>query len=271
MNSLFNFLIKYRVATVFFLLQVLCLLMIVSTNRFYSASFFNTSNFLSGSVNQFSENSANYFQLDDINEQLAQENAQLRLLLAELNYEKTIPPIVASNFEVVPGKVINKTYKRSANFLTLALGTNEGVKEGMGVVGEQGVVGRVKSVSKNFTTVVSILNPKVMISSQVKRTGTLCRVQWETNDPLTINVKDIPRHIPILEGDTIETSSYNGVFPPGVLVGVIENLELTQESPFYNATARLSVDFSSLNYAHVIINQTIAEKDSVEAIILEEL
>ena len=222
-------------------------------------------------MNQFSENSTNYFQLDDINDQLAQENAQLRRLLADLNYEKTIPPMVASNFEVVPAKVVNKTYQRSANFLTLALGTNEGVKQGMGVVGEQGVVGRVKSVSKNFTTVVSILNPKVMISSQVKRTGTLCRVQWETNDPLMINVKDIPRHIPIFEGDTIETSSYNGVFPPGVLVGVIESLELTQESPFYNATARLSVDFSSLNYAHVIINQSIAEKDSIEAIILEEL
>ena len=96
MNSLLNFLIKYRVAAVFFLLQVLCLLMIVSTNRFYSASFFNTSNFLSGSMNQFSENSTNYFQLDDINDQLAQENAQLRRLLADLNYEKTIPPMVAS-------------------------------------------------------------------------------------------------------------------------------------------------------------------------------
>lgn len=271
MNSLFNLLYRYRVAAVFFVLQVLCFLMIVSTNRFYSASFFNTSNFLSGSLNQFSQNSTNYFELDQINDQLALENAQLRRQLAELNYEKTIPPIIASNYEVIPGKVINKTYLRSANFLTLALGQDQGIAIGMGVVGEKGVVGRVKSVSDNFTTVVSILNPGVMISSQVKRTGTLCRVQWETNDPLTINVKDIPRHIPLFEGDTIETSSYNGVFPPGVLIGVIEELELTQESPFYRATARLSVDFSSLSYAHVIINQAIAEKDSIESIIIDEL
>lgn len=245
--------------------------MIVSTNRFYSASFFNTSNFLSGSFNQFSQNSTNYFELDRINDQLARENAELRRQLAELNYEKTMQPIIASNFDVVPGKVINKTYTRSANFLTLALGKAQGIEQGMGVVGENGVVGRVKSVSKNFSTVISILNPAVMISSQVKRTGTLCRIQWETNDPLTINVKDIPRHIPLYEGDTIETSSYNGVFPPGVLVGVIDKLELTQESPFYKARAKLSVDFSSLNYAHVIINQTIAEKDSIETILLEEL
>lgn len=271
MNSLFNFLYKYRVSAVFFVLQILCLLMIVSTNRFYSASFFNTSNFLSGSINQFSQNSTNYFELDEINDQLARENAQLRQMLADLNYLRSILPLTAANFEAVPGKVINKTYLRSANFLTLALGENQGIEQGMGVVGENGVVGRVKSVSKNFTTVVSVLNPRMMISSQVKRTGTLCRVQWETNDPLIINVKDIPRHIPLFEGDTIETSSYNGVFPPGVLIGVIDQLELTQESPFYNATARLSVDFSSLNYAHVIINKTIAEKDSIENIILEEL
>ena len=271
MNSLFNFLYRYRVAAVFLVLQVLCLLMIVSTNRFYSASFFNTSNVLSGSLNQFSQNSTNYFQLEEINEQLVMENARLRQQLAETNYEKTLQPLVASNYEVVPGKVINKTYLRSANFLTLALGKEQGVEIGMGVVGEKGVVGRVKSVSKNFTTVVSILNPRVMISSQVKRTGTLCRVQWETHDPLTINVKDVPKHIPLYEGDTIETSSYNGVFPPGVLVGVIDKLELTQESPFYKATAKLSVDFSSLSYAHVIVNEAITEKDSIEAIIQEEL
>ncbi len=271
MNSLFNFLFRYRVASVFLVLQVLCFLMIVSTNRFYSASFFNTSNFLSGSLNQFTQNRTNYFALDEINDQLARENALLRQQLAKLSYEKTIEPLVRSEYQVIPGKVINKTYLRSANFLTLALGEEQGVKNGMGVVSELGVVGRVKSVSRNFTTVVSLLNPGVMVSSQVKRTGTLCRSQWETNDPLRINVKDIPRHIPLFEGDTIVTSSYNGVFPPGVLVGVIDGLTLTQESPFYQATAKLSVDFSSINYAHVIINETIAEKDSLETIITEEL
>lgn len=271
MKSLFNFLYRYRVATVFLTLQVLCFLMIVSTNRFYSASFFNTSNFVSGSVNQFSENSTNYFALDEINGQLARENALLREQLAKLNYEKTTEPVVASNFTAVAGKVINKTYLRSANFMTLALGTEQGVAIGMGVVGDNGVIGRVKSVSENFTTVVSVLNPGIMVSSQVKRTGTLCRAQWETNDPFRINIKDIPRHIPLFEGDTIVTSSYNGVFPPGVMVGVIDQLELPKESPFYEATARLSVDFSSISYAHVIVNEAISEKDSLETIMLEEL
>ena len=271
MNSIFNFIYQYRVTALFLFLQALCILMIVSSNRFYNATFFNSSNRISGSVNQFTQNSADFLELDEINARLAEENAFLRKQLAALNYEKIEKSAEQSDFEVIHAKVINKTYLRSANFLTLSLGTADSVKSGMGVIGSNGIVGRVRSVSKHFSTVISVLHPSVMVSSQVKRTGTLCRVQWETNDPLRINIKDVPRHIPLFEGDTIVTSSYNGVFPPGVLIGVIDELDLPRESPFYQATARLSEDFSSLSFAYVIKNNTLIEKDSVEAVLLEEL
>lgn len=271
MNSLINFIYKYRVIAVFIVLQALCIWMIVSTNRFYNAAFFNSSNRISGSVNQVTQNSADYFELDEINQNLARENADLRRQLAALNYEKVELNRTRAEFEVIPGKVVNKTYLRSANFVTVALGADDGVKPGMGVVGNQGIVGRVKSVSRNFTTIISLLHPGVMVSSQVKRTGTLCRSQWETDDPLRINIKDIPRHIPLVKGDTIVTSSFNGVFPPGVIVGVIDEIELPDESPFYLATARLSVDFSSLNYVYIIQNDILKEKDSLEAVLKEEL
>ena len=271
MNSLINFIYRYRAAAVFIFLQALCIWMIVSTNRFYNAAFFNSSNRLSGSVNQMTQNSSDYFQLDEINQDLAQENAELRRQLAILNYDKVALNRERSQFDVIPGKVINKTYLRSANFLTIALGTSDGVAPGMGVVGNNGIVGRVKSVSNHYTTVISVLHPSVMVSSQLKRTGTLCRAQWETDDPFTINIKDIPRHIPLTLGDTIITSSYNGVFPPNILIGVIDKWELPDESPFYQVSARLSVDFSSLSYAYIIQNNGLNEKDSVETVLEEAL
>ena len=271
MKKLLNFLFTYRTLALFIFLQSICLWLIVSRDRFYNASFFNSSNALSGSLNHSVTNTTDYFSLRQINDQLSEENALLRQQLANTLYHQLHTDSFPGTFKVIPGKIVNKTFQKSANYLTLNLGQRDGITKEMGVITEKAVVGKVQAVSNHYATVVSILNPGVMISSQVKRTGTLCTAQWDTNDPFRTSVKYIPRHVLLLKGDTIQTSGYNAIFPPGIMVGVVDSVYLSKEAPFYYATVDLSVDFSSLSYAYAVINETKSEKDSLESILIEEL
>jgi len=271
MGKLLDFLYRNRITVYFLALQVICVILIFSFNSYYSSSFFNTSNAVSGSILSLSENSSDYTDLRTINKRLAEENAYLRKQLAEAIRNKSNIDLKKASYEVATGKIVNKTFRLSRNFLTLNIGENDGVNVGMGVVGDKGVVGRVHSVSKNYSTVASILNVSTLISSQVKRTGTLCTAQWLDKDFTTTSIRYIPRHTSLIVGDTIITSGYNSVYPPGVIIGVVKEVELKDESPFYEATAALTIDFPSLEYAYVIKNGSKTEIDSLELITVEQL
>ena len=271
MRSLLDFLYRNRVIAYFGALQLLCFILILNTNSFYGSSFFNSSNRISGSINAFSENIGDFVQLRETNRLLAEQNANLRRQMADMVRNRSNVDSIEVKYEILPAKVINKSYRRSRNFLTLNIGEEDGIKPGMGVISSDGIVGRVHAVSKKYSAVSSILNPSILTSCRVKRLGTLCTAQWEEQDFRTISIKYIPRHIALEKGDTIETSGYNYVFPEGVIVGVVDAIELRNESPFYDVKATLSVDITSLEYTHVVINPNKDEIDSLEYVTTLEL
>ncbi len=271
MGSLLNFIYRNRVAGYFLMLQLICISLILSTDSFYGATFFNSSNAISGVVNNFSQNSSDYFSLRTINKNLALENSELRKQLAELSRNQSAQTLFKARYAVVPGRVIGNTYRRSRNFLTLGVGSDDGIEEGMGVVNGLGVIGQVLYVSNNFSTVASLLNPSVMISSEISGSGTLCTSQWDGKDFRHVTVKYVPRHISVEIGDTIKTSGFNSVYPPGVLVGIVDSVLLLKESPFYTLRAKLTTDFSSISHAYVISGLLKNERDSLVDQTIDEL
>ena len=271
MGRLLKFLEKYRNTGYFLFLQLVCLLLIKSSSSFYGASFFNSSNALSGGMHTLSQNTENYFQLTKVNETLAKENAFLRnqlALLAKVSFD-SLPN--SKNIETAPAKVVSNTYRRGTNYLTLDVGRNDGVESGLGVLGSFGIVGQVLTSSANYSTVASILNPSVLISAEVKRTGTLCTAQWDGEDFRRISIKHIPRHITVEMGDTIVTSGFNSVYPPDELIAVVDSISLRKESPFYDIKAILATDFSSIQYAYVVKNRFRDEIDSLQSVTEETL
>jgi rod shape-determining protein MreC len=269
MQQLLDFLFRYRILGLFLFLEFICFWLFVSYNQYYNAYFFNSSNYLAGSVQSFSYNATEYFKLKNTNNQLADENARLREMLSNRNLQPyAIFDTLNQNtyFEIVPAKVINNTVNRSSNFLTLSVGKKEGVSPEMGVITSNGIVGKVKSVSSNFSTVISALNREMLISAQLQETNTLGTVQWDGQDPIKAKLKYIPRHVIFNTGDTIVTSGFNSIFPENLIIGTISEFELPDESPFYDITISLSTDFQSLDYVYVVKNYYKEELDSLEVI-----
>lgn len=264
MQRLLDFLYQQREIAIFLGLEILCAWLIVNYNRRYNTSFLNSSNTTVASISQTSNEISEYFRLDKVNAQLMEENALLENELRKLSTNRGAYIDTISQFEVIGAKVINSTFSRNLNFLTIKAGEKDSLEAGMGVISGFGVVGQIKSVSENFATVYSLLHPNLLISSKVKRTDTKCTVQWDQEDYAHASLKYVPRHIKLQVGDSIVTSGFNSVFPENISIGVIEDYHLDEHMTFYDAKIKLTTDFTSLYHVFVIKDLLKQEKDSLE-------
>jgi rod shape-determining protein MreC len=263
MQQLLAFLYKYRVFGYFLFLQLLCFWLLTRYNRYYNASFFNSSNYLAAQIQSSRNQFQNYLSLVEVNKELSNENARLRRQLAKQLRERSSFDSTRQ-FEYITSDIVSSDFQRSENYLTLNKGSNDGISPGMGVLSPNGVVGIVKSTSRRFSTVTSLLHQDLMVSSVLASSETLCTTQWDAVDPLTSAVKYIPRHISVRKGDSVLTSGFNAIFPEGLLIGTIEDFKLSDESPFYEAEIKLASDFTSLHIVYVIKNRYKDELDSLQ-------
>jgi rod shape-determining protein MreC len=270
MQRLFLFFYQYRAFFTFLVLELVCAWLIIGNNPYQGARFFNSSNGMVASMNNVSHGVREYFLLRQINSTLAEENAQLRSKFEALNqrqYISTLPAItdsaVVSQFDFVSAKVVSNTVNRFTNFLTINKGRENGVAPGMAVISPLGAVGKVRTVSQHYSVVTSILHVDVQVSALLKRTGHFGTVQWDGVNPEIVKLKYIPRHVEVVKGDSILTSGYNAIFPEGIMVGVIDEVLLTDEL-FYDLKVKLSQDFRKLSYVEVVKNSLRHELDSLE-------
>lgn len=268
MERIVLFLYQYRAFFTFLVLELFCSWLIIENNQYQGAHFFNSANSFVARVNGFSQGAREYFSLREINRMLAEENTNLRKSLEQqkqgLDNQYGADSAIIKRFDFVSAKVVNNSTDRFTNFITINKGKNDGLKSGMAVISPQGVVGKVKMTSQHFSVVSSILNIDIMVSGVMKRTGYFGTIQWDGTDPDYINFNFIPRHVEPIVGDSIITSGYSGIFPEGILIGTISNIERTQEAPFYDLKVKLAQDFRKLTYVSVVKSNLLPELDSLE-------
>ena len=64
---------------------------------------------------------------------------------------------------MIDANVIKNSYLNQRNYLIIDKGHEDGITSEMGVISDQGIIGVVKSVSKNYSSVISILNQDLKI------------------------------------------------------------------------------------------------------------
>jgi len=268
MQRLLLFLLKYRAFLVFIFLEVVCFWLTIRNNQYQKAAFFNSANTIAASLMEVSSNVNEYFSLKEVNERLVHDNVRLREQLTNLRSNIDTDQIdtesPATQFSFIPAKVVNKTVSRFHNYITIDKGKATGVKRGLGVIGPDGIVGKVKAASEHYSTITSLLHTDVMVSSVIQSNNTFCTTNWDGRDPVYANLLYVPRHIPVQKGDTVVTSGYNAIFPEGIKIGVIEDIELAENATFYEIRIRLTTEFNRISYVYVVQNQGKAEKDSLE-------
>lgn len=277
MQSLFLLIKRFRTPILFLLLEVFCLILIVSRNRYHNTIFYNISSEYTGQLLGFSNNVWEYFNLKDVNKKLAQENARLRYLTKQKNspvhaqLASIRDSAIVNQYQYDVAKVVNNSIHKRNNYITINRGRLHGVKPGMGVISPEGVVGKIKSCSDHYSVVVSLLHSKMRISSEINKNNSLGFVQWFGGDPSTAKMLDLPRHLNVKQNDTIVTSGYNSIFPAGVTVGIVKKVGFKSEQTFFDIDVQLSTEFNQLSYVYIIKNRLKLEQESLERESFEDI
>jgi len=269
MQSLLNFFYRYKSIVLFLVIELVCIWMIISFNGYQGSSFFNSSNIFTGKVIQVTDNIKYYFKLQTINNDLANENTNLRYLL-EIEKQKTLlakerisDTLRLFQYSYINAKVVNNTTNKLSNYFTLDKGTEDGVYPGMGVISTNGgVAGRIKSCSGHYSTVLSILNDKWPLSAKISKGNIDGIVEWKGNDPTEADLTHVGKHHKISIGDTVVTSGYMNIFPYGIMIGKIKSV--VDDGKKYNIKINLSTDYTSMSFVSVLKNKLSIEQDSIE-------
>ncbi len=272
MRRLFQFLVRSRNILLFVALEVAALAMVVSSRRYHNAAFLNASDRLVAGVEATGSQISSYFSLEEQNEVLLRENAVLRQRLANLEKQALDLEITQlgspldSSYNVVPARVVGKALHRDRNYLTIDKGWGDGVRPGMAVIGDRGVVGRVQNASKHYATISTLLHPDVVVSSEVRRNGVVGAVRWTGHGVRSGEVDFVPRHLSVKKGDTLVTSGYNALFPPGIPVGQVVRAELLGHETFYEIDLRYFTEFVTIDHLYVIENKNRGPQQALEAL-----
>ncbi|WP_192347756.1 rod shape-determining protein MreC [Algoriphagus sp. Y33] len=268
MLRILQFLYSLRSFLLFVLLEVLAIGLIVSNNSPQGAAFFNSSNAVTGSILKVRSDILDFFTLAEANEVLLSENADL---IGHLKTMNAIPDSATleldsafeAQFNFKGARIISNSLRFAQNHITLNKGAKDGVRPGMGVFNEQGAIGRVKSVSENYSVAISLLNTEMSLSSKIKTNGSFGTTKWDGKDSKKTKLLYVPRHVTANVGDTVITTGYSAVFPEGILVGFIESIDQGEDPNYLDIVINLSTDFSKAHYVYLVENTQLAELDSL--------
>ena len=256
MQQLIDFILRKKDVVVYFILLFLSLSFIFNSNYFHKSKVILFSNSITNYTNEVFENIDWYFELKKINSSLVEENLILKNQLEKFIEKKSIDSLKNVAFQYQNAKVISNNLSSFKNNLIINKGTKHGLKNEMGVISSTGIVGIIDRTSKNYSSVMSVLNTESKINAKVKRTSHFGTLEWNGLSNRDLLLNDIPETADIKIGDSIITGGMSLIFPEGINIGVISDI-MKQEKfndPIMKFNINNQVKIANIEYRENYLN-----------------
>ena len=270
MQQIIYFIRKFRYFLLFLLLEILAITFTIQHHSYHTSKFVNSANFISGGIYNKLNAINEFFILKTENKLLIEENIQLKNLLnkKEINYTEGNYQLIDTTkyyqkYEYSVAKVINNNFNKKNNFLTINKGTKQGLNPDLGVINSTGIIGVIKNVSSNYSTVLSILNSNSKINVRFKNSTHFGTLIWNGKDFNTMQIKDIVRQANFKIGDTIITGGKSAIFPEGIDIGIIKDF-IFENNQYQQINVILFNDMSAVGYVQIIKNLQKNEQKELE-------
>lgn len=164
-------------------------------------------------------------------EQLRLQNQRLRTTVAELEesrlenerLRKLVNITQASDIEALGAHVIGRPTNSWDGIITIDRGTGDGVAPGMPVVGAFGLLGQTVEVAKSSAKVRLITDQRSGVAGMIQRSRVEGVVKGSLDGRLTLDFVSVDTTV--APGDVVMTSGLGGVFPKGVVIGEVVEVE----------------------------------------------
>ena len=201
-------------------------------------------------------------------EELEKDNAQLRVENRALNatnqalrdVEREVNRLrlalayrERSVFKLVPAEIITRDASTWWRTVTINRGKQDGIETDMSVVTDQGLVGKTTTVSESISIVLLVSDENCRVAANVEGTREQGIVSGErvagALTPL-LNLNFLSKQANLQPGQRVYTSGVGGVFPSGLLVGMVKEYKVRD----LDGQARLApaVDLAKLEDVFVV-------------------
>ena len=192
--------------------------------------------------------------------QLAAEVGKLRRSEAEnIELRRMLGIAARKDWKLVPAEVVGKTTSFQRNMLTIDLGAKDGIVEGMAVITDAGLVGRVYATSQNFSLVQMLINTDFRVAAKIARTRVEGIIAWDGGPVLVM--RNIPKALDVQLGDLVVSSEYSSYFPADVSIGTIDSIAPEPNSLFRRVYVNPSVNLFRVEHVYVILKDDALERE----------
>lgn len=276
MHNLIAFFRRFRIFMLFALLQIFALSIYFTKSEFARSQYWTSANAVSATILETKNSVTKYWNLGSSNAALQKENIWLRKKLPisfiRMNngLVKIDDSLYQQQYEYIPAEVINSTFHHRNNYFTLNIGRKQGIKTGMGVFSDKGIVGVIHTTSDHYSVVKSVLTESINIDVIIEPSGAFGLLKWDGRDPRRGSISGISNDMKIKKWSNVVTRGGSGIFPRGLMVGKIENLGTIEGKPLWDVTFRYSEDYRKLQNVYVIKNLLLEEQKELENLIPED-
>lgn len=198
------------------------------------------------------------------NEELKKKNSELEQRLREFEIVKsendTLKEYVNlkdkyKEYSTIPAYVINRDISNYSNIVVINVGKEDGIKENMTVIADEGLVGHVVSTTDHTAKVQTIIDTATAVTSTISTSKDTIIVQGTLDDKTILKATYIPTDASVLQGDSVETSGIGGIYQKGIHIGTIKEVVNTKNITDRYAVVETAVDFKKLATVLVILNE----------------
>ena len=267
MQSIINSIVKNRNLIIYLFLSFVTFNYLYNNSSVHYSGFGKVGTFISGSTSSIYSYINSYFNLRQENNKLIEENLELKKNESQFIDKSDTRDISENKIDkTISAKVILNSVNKSKNIIVINKGELNGITKEMGVISSKGVVGIIKNITDNYSSIVSLLNTDLKINAILKNTSTIGSISWNGLDPKVVQLNDIPLSSSIKLGDTIITGGMSFYFPKGIPIGRIENYNNTSLEGYYSIDVSIFNDFSSLSNLYILQR---SDNDEIKSLLNE--
>lgn len=191
------------------------------------------------------------------NERLREINAELMLQANKLreygvvneNLRRLIRLKDTLKYPLIPALTVSRSFTIAQGTITLNTGSDNGVKPGMPVINEKGLVGIVYATSKDFSIAKTLKNFELKLVVKDERSRVDGILKWNGEDLVIVNV---PQTYDLEPGDRIICSELSSIVSLPIPIGVVVGLQNVETGIFTSVKIKPYADFSRIENVFVI-------------------
>jgi rod shape-determining protein MreC len=155
-----------------------------------------------------------------------------------------------SGFDLLAARIVAREATRAGYEYKIDKGARDGVRRDLAVITTSGLVGKITAVAPHSAFLRPLLAPGCRVSARLVRTRTAGIIEWAGGRSLELTF--LPLRAEVASGDEVVTSGLGGVFPAGLPVGTVVNVETSTVDGSLRVLLAPLVDFATLEEVFIV-------------------